>query len=110
MGYHHHARGAVYSDPVSVVGGIEGVAQEEDGERGYHGSGERSLWECGRGRSCRGDDATGRFEDEADVGEGERAGWSVAGENFEGVRAKGFLFRHGPQSAVDQCWRCCLLR
>ena len=70
MGYYCYARGPVYDDTISVVGGIEGVAEEEDGEGWYWGGGERSLWKCGRCRSCRGDDAFGRFEDEADVGEG----------------------------------------
>lgn len=110
MGYYYHAGGAIYGHTVSVVGGVKGVAEEEDGEGWYNGGGERSLWEYGRGRGCWGNDTVGRFEDEADVGEGEGESWSVAGEDYAGVRAKDFLCGNGSQSAVDKCWGCYLSR
>ena len=105
-----YAGGAVYGFTISVVGGVEGVAEEEDGERWYNGGGKRSLWKRGRGCSCCGDDAVGRSEDEADVGEGKRESWSVAYEDLERIRAQGLLCGNGSQSAVDKCWRCCLFR
>lgn len=110
MDHYCCAGGAVYGYTISVVGGIEGVAEEGDGEGRCYGGGERSLWECCRGRSCWVDDAVRRFENQADVGEGEGEGWSVADEDFEGVRAEGLCRGNGSQSAVDKCWRCCLFR
>lgn len=95
MEYYYFAGGAVYDRSISAVGGVEGLAEEEDGEGCCYGKGERSLWERGRGHSCWGDDAVGRFEDEADVGEGEGESWDAACEYFEGVRAEGFVRGNG---------------
>ena len=110
MGYYCDAGGAFHGRTVSVMGGTEEVAEENDGQGWYYGGRERSVWECGRGCSCWGDDAVGRSEDKADVGEGEGESWSVAREDLEGVRAEGFLCGNGSQSAVDKRWRCCLFR
>ena len=110
MEHHCSARGAVYDHTVPVVGGVEGVAKEEDGKGERHGCGKRSLWQCGRGCSCWGDDAVGRLKNEAYVGEGEREGWGSAAEDLKGVWTECFLCGNGPQSAVDKCWRCCLFR
>ena len=95
MGCYRDAGGAVHDHTVSVVGGTEGVAEEEIRKGEYYGGGEWSLWERGRRRSCRGYDAVGRSEDEVDVSEGARERWSATDQDFEGVRAQSFLCGDG---------------
>lgn len=101
MEYYCHAGGAVYGCSIPVVGGVEGMEEEEDGKGGDYGDGKWGFWECGGGGGGGGDDTVGCIEDEVDVGEGKGEGGGAAGEDIEGEWTEGFFCGFGPEDFVD---------
>ena len=89
VGHYGAARGALHRDPVSDLGGDEGVAAAGHGRRVRVGSGECGVWERGGGGGGGGDDAAGCREDEDDVGERESGGVGYGGEGVEGEWSEG---------------------